>query len=159
MNMKRIHPAAKRLVAPCGMNCSLCSRYLAYVNGLKRSSCAGCRTGNRKCTYLFAKCTGINNDVRTKDAAFCSECEQYPCAQIDRIEKRYDTNYGMSMKENLEAIKKKGVAKFIDRQYRKYRCPACGGWTSIHNGKCFHCVPITKLVEKTTARVKRRNHG
>jgi hypothetical protein len=139
---------AEELIAPCGMNCAICSRYLAYLNNLKRSHCIGCRPRNRKCAYVFGKCTGINKASKG-NAAFCFECGQYPCRQINRIDERYRKNYGMSVKDNLEHIRKTGVETFIKNQYRKYRCSRCGGLISIHNKKCFACDTITKLVEKT----------
>ena len=145
--MKKTNPIAGELIAPCGMNCAICSRYLAYVNGLKRSQCIGCRPRNRGCAHLFKKCNGINHASKG-DAAFCFECNQYPCKQIDRIDDRYRNNYGMSMKDNLECIKKMGIGNFITEQYKKYRCSKCGGLISIHNRKCFKCDIITKLVDK-----------
>jgi len=54
----------------------------------------------------------------------------------------------MSMKDNLEYIKKMGISNFIKDQYKKYHCQECGGLISIHNGKCFKCETITKLVDK-----------
>jgi ribosomal protein L40E len=57
----------------------------------------------------------------------------------------------MSMKDNLEYIKKNGIAKFIKEEYRKYHCSKCGGLISIHNRKCFKCDKITKLVDKKEA--------
>ena len=147
--MKRSNPISEELIAPCGMNCAVCSRYLSYVNNLKRSQCVGCRPRNERCAYLFGKCTGINHTSRDK-AAFCFECSHYPCSQINRIDERYKNNYGMSMKDNLEYISKMGVGKFIKEQYKKYRCSKCGGLISIHNRKCFKCDTITKLVDKMT---------
>ena len=145
--MSKLNPISEQLIAPCGMNCAVCSRYLSFVNGLKRSQCVGCRPGNQYCEYLFQKCSGINNNLKG-DAAFCFECEQYPCRQINRMDDRYRKNYGMSVKYNLEFIKNLGIDKFIDEQYKTYSCSKCGGLISIHNGKCFNCDTITKLVEK-----------
>ena len=146
--MKNLNPITEELIAPCGMNCTICSRYLSYINNLKRSQCIGCRPKNQYCTYLFKKCTGINHNTLTVNAVFCFECSQYPCKQIDRIEDRYKNNYKMSIKDNLNSIKNKGINKFIDEQYKKYRCPKCGGLISIHNRKCFKCDTISRLVEK-----------
>ena len=143
----KINPFSEELIAPCGMNCAICSRYLSYVNNLSRSQCIGCRPRNRKCTYLFGKCTGINNKLNG-NLKFCFKCKQYPCKQINRIDNRYRTNYKMSMKDNLEYIKKMGISNFIKDQYKKYHCQECGGLISIHNGKCFKCETITKLVDK-----------
>jgi len=145
--MKKINPIKKELIAPCGMNCAICSKYLAYKNNLNRSQCIGCRPKNQSCTYLFEKCTGINQTAKG-NAAFCFECNKYPCKQISRIDDRYRFNYKMSIKENLDNIDQGGMDKFIKEQYEKYGCKKCGGLISIHNRKCFKCNTITRLVEK-----------
>ena len=145
--MNKTYPFSEELIAPCGMNCAICSRYLAYVNDLKRPQCIGCRPGNMRCTYLFKKCTGINNNPKGK-TVFCIECNQYPCRQINRMDDRYKNNYKMSVKENLEFIKEMGICKFIQEQFNKYSCENCGGLISIHNRKCFKCDTIKRLVEK-----------
>jgi hypothetical protein len=144
---KKTNPISEDLIAPCGMNCAICSNHLAYVNKLKRSQCTGCRSRKSKCTYLFGKCTGVNHSAGST-AVFCYECDQYPCKQIDRIDSRYKKNYNMSMKDNLEYIRKNGVAKFVKEQYEKYRCSRCSAVISIHIKKCFKCDEIKKLIEK-----------
>lgn len=147
--MKKINPKPEELIAPCGMNCAICSRYLSYINNLKRSQCPGCRPENKKCSYLFENCPGINGGLDgNSDADYCIECRHYPCKQINRMDKRYRTNYEMSVKENLERIETIGVERFTKEQYEKYRCAKCGGLISIHNSKCFKCDTITRLVEK-----------
>ncbi len=151
--MKRSNPISETLIAPCGMNCAVCSRYLSYVNNLKRRQCIGCRPRNERCAYLFGKCRGINHAARG-DAAFCFECAYYPCPQINRVDDRYRKNYNMSFIENLEYIKSMGIGKFIEEQYEKYRCSNCGGLISIHNRKCFNCDTITKLVDISGRRSK-----
>jgi len=140
---------SKELIAPCGMNCAICSNYLAYVNKLNRSQCRGCRTSNKKCTYLFEKCTGINHPIEGNvDAKFCFECDQYPCNEINRMDRRYRENYKISVKENLEYIKENGVKKLVAKEYDEHQCSRCGDLISVHNKKCFKCDKITKLVEK-----------
>ena len=145
--MKKLNPIKKELIAPCGMNCAICSRYLSHLNNLKRSQCIGCRPSNKKCEYLFQKCTGINNNLEG-NTSFCFECALYPCKQINRMDDRYRSNYNMSVKDNLECINNMGINKFIDEQFEKYSCSKCGGLISIHNRKCFKCDTITRLVEK-----------
>jgi hypothetical protein len=143
----KTNPITEKLIAPCGMDCAICSRYLAFVNGLKKSRCPGCRPRNKHCTYLFKDCAGPRS-IAGGGAAYCFECEQYPCKQIKRMDKRYRENYGMSVIENLEFIKEKGIRRFITEEYKTYRCPKCGGLISIHNRKCFHCETVTHLVVK-----------
>lgn len=147
--MKKPATPLESLIAPCGLNCAACSRYLAYLHNLKRSQCKGCRPENKKCTYLLKKCAGTEiSSGGTASAPFCFECGHYPCVQIDRLDRRYRKSYGVSVKDNLEAIKARGVSAFVDEQCRKYSCGRCGETISIHNRKCFICDQITRLVEK-----------
>ena len=145
--MSNNKPIPLKLIAPCGMNCAVCSKYLAFINGLDRSQCPGCRVRNTSCTYLFEKCSGINQGP-TAQAAFCFECDLYPCRGIERMDKRYRENYDMSVKDNLESIQELGLEGFSKEQYKKHSCDRCGGLISVHNRKCFKCDTVTRLVEK-----------
>jgi hypothetical protein len=142
-----MNPISEELIAPCGINCAICSRYLAYKNSLRRSQCIGCRPGNKQCTYLFGKCPKSNN-VATSERIFCYECEHYPCKHLNRADARYRENYLVSIKENLENIRQFGIRQFIEQEYDKHHCSRCGGLISIHNRKCFSCDKVTRLVEK-----------
>jgi predicted RNA-binding Zn-ribbon protein involved in translation (DUF1610 family) len=64
------------------------------------------------------------------------------------MDNRYRKNYQMSVIDNLERIKKSGIKEFADEQYKKYQCPKCGGLISVHNGKCFRCETVTRLIDK-----------
>jgi len=48
----------------------------------------------------------------------------------------------MSMVENLREIREKGMEKFLEKQEETYRCPECGDFVSVHNGKCYRCLQI-----------------
>ena len=137
----------EELIAPCGMNCAICSKYLSFRNHLKKSKCIGCRLRKEECSYLFGKCDGKNHGFK-EGFCFCFECEQYPCKELKRVDTRYKKNYRMSVIENLEYIQKKGIQKFVESQFEKYSCGKCGELISIHNRRCFKCEKITKLVEK-----------
>jgi len=145
--MSDSNPITPELIAPCGMNCAVCSKYLAHLNNLDRPGCPGCRVRNIPCTYLLEKCSGINKGP-TGEARFCYECEQFPCQGLKRMDKRYRENYGMSVIENLEMIQELGLDDFIEVQYNTHSCTRCGGLVSVHNRKCFKCDPVDRLVEK-----------
>src|SRR5665647_7617 len=77
------------LISPCGMNCSVCSRYLARkcdVNqkGLSIPYCAGCRPRDEKCAFQ-KRC----DLLRKNKVRFCYECSSFPCGNLDRIDARY----------------------------------------------------------------------
>ena len=152
MDLKTTHkaktgPISENKIAPCGINCAVCSRYLAYKNNYGRSRCIGCRPANKKCSYLFEKCPEGHNEPTT-ERVFCYECNHYPCKEIDRVDARYRKNYSVSIKDNLERIRQSGIYRFLEEEYERHRCSRCGGLISIHNRKCFSCDNVTRLVEK-----------
>jgi hypothetical protein len=128
------------LVAPCGMNCAVCSGYLALQydvksKGIRMPYCIGCRPRDKKCAFLKKRCELLlNNKVE-----FCYECEYFPCERLRRIDKRYQTFFRMSLIENLESIRENGVTDFLKMQEKKWRCPNCSEVVCCHNGICFNC--------------------
>lgn len=137
------------LIAPCGMNCGICSGYLALKNdvksrGVRMTYCAGCRPRDKQCAFLKKRCeTLLNGQVQ-----YCYECESYPCERLRHIDKRYFLSaFRMSMIENLEYIRKEGIEEFLKKESEKWRCPECGGTICCHNGICYSC-GIEKLKNK-----------
>ena len=126
------------LIAPCGMNCALCSHYLAYLkqkDGPHRMvECTGCRTAAVRCA-IKKNCERF----RQGDINLCSDCEQFPCSRVKHIDKRYRTRYNYSMIETLEAVSTEGIQVLLAAHRARYRCPRCGGVICIHNGKCYAC--------------------
>ena len=130
----------EELIAPCGMNCSICSGYLAFKNdvrnkGIRMAYCAGCRPRDKKCAFLKKRC----DLLMSGRAHYCYECDDFPCRNLQHIDKRYRTNYRMSMIENLEYIKEYGMERFLEKEEEKWRCPECGAVICCHNGICFEC--------------------
>jgi hypothetical protein len=136
------------LIAPCGMNCALCSSYLAMKNDLKRtgimkSYCAGCRPRGKNCAFMKKSCELLGKGL----VKYCYECGEFPCRRLKGLDKRYSTKYHMSMIENLEYIRDKGIDKFLDKEREKWKCQECGGTICCHNGLCYQC-ELEKLKEK-----------
>ena len=130
----------EQLIAPCGMNCAVCSNYLAMKNdlkqyGIKKTYCAGCLPRGKNCTFMKKSCDLLGNGL----VRFCLECRDFPCKRLKALDKRYRTSYRLSMIENLEKIKANGMEEFLDTETDKWRCPACGGNICCHNGLCYHC--------------------
>jgi hypothetical protein len=128
------------LIAPCGMNCNVCSGYLAVTNNVKSkgvhlSYCIGCRPREKKCAFLKKRCKRLSKH----SVQFCYECPDYPCEPLRKIDARYRTFFRMSLLENLTSLQKNGMDSFLRAQEEKWRCPTCGGTVCCHNGLCFHC--------------------
>ena len=136
------------LIAPCGMNCGICSGYLALKYDVKSKGigmpyCAGCRPRDKKCAFLKKRCELLlENKVY-----YCYECNDFPCHLLIHLDNRYKANYRMSMVENLDYIKQHGIQQFLDKEDEKWKCIECGKVICCHNGICFNC-GIDKLKNK-----------
>jgi ubiquitin C-terminal hydrolase len=87
------------------------------------------------CAFVKKRCDlYLNNKVTS-----CTECEQTPCESLQKLSKRYETRYHMSMVKNLQCIKEYGMDKFLESEQEKWRCPECGGVICCHNGVCYSC--------------------
>ena len=130
----------EKLIAPCGMNCSVCIAHQAMVNdldkkGFHRTYCPGCLPRGKNCTFMKHQCDLVGKGL----VRFCSECGKFPCARLKNLDKRYRTKYHLSMIENLEFIQKNGMPSFLEKEEAKWRCPDCGGEICCHNGLCLKC--------------------
>ncbi|MBF7097014.1 DUF3795 domain-containing protein [Alkalibacter mobilis] len=130
----------EKLIAPCGMNCSLCVNYQSKKLDLKkrgygRSYCEGCIPRGKNCTHMDKHCELLGKGL----VRFCIECKDYPCKKLKALDKRYRTKYHMSMIENLDFIRKSGIEIFLKDQSEKWSCPRCKEPICCHNGLCLAC--------------------
>ena len=128
------------LIAPCGMNCAVCSGYLAGKHELKKQgvimpACAGCRPRGKLCAFLKKRCPRLLEGAVT----YCYECPEFPCRHLEHIDRRYRANYRMSLIGNLETIRERGMTVLLAEAEEQWRCPRCGGVICCHNGICFAC--------------------
>jgi len=130
----------EKLIAPCGMNCSLCIAYQfrerdLNKKGFHRTYCAGCIPRGKNCTHMADQCELVAKGM----VRFCYECDMFPCKRLKALDKRYRTKYHMSMIENLQHIKEDGIESFLAAQEHKWQCPKCGQFLCCHNGLCLNC--------------------
>ena len=114
----------EELIAPCGMNCGVCTNYMAMQNDLKKrgfhkSYCAGCRPRGKNCNFMNNHCNLLGKGL----VKFCYEYDDFPCRRLKALDKRYRTFYHMSMIENLLFIKKHGIETFLINEVEKWKCP------------------------------------
>jgi hypothetical protein len=123
------------LIAPCGMNCSLCMAYLREKN-----PCPGCRGDDAGKPITRWQCKIKTCEILQRQGfKFCFPCQEFPCARLKHLDKRYQTRYGMSMIENLDTIQNRGIRKFLASERARWACPECGGTICVHNRYCYDC--------------------
>jgi hypothetical protein len=130
----------EKLIAPCGMNCSLCVSYQSQKYDLKkqgfnRKYCPGCIPRGENCTHMGDQCEPLKNGT----IRFCYQCETFPCKRLKALDKRYRTKYHLSMIENLKSIEKNGMDSFLISEAEKWACSQCGKPICCHNGLCLKC--------------------
>lgn len=122
-------PFKTTLIAPCGMDCAICSAFLREKN-----RCGGCYAANgacrRHCT-IYA-CPQVKNRYE-------HTCSDFPCRRLKQLDTRYRTKYHMSMLENLAAIEKDGIRAFVKAERERWICKACGGTIDVHHYRCSDC--------------------
>ena len=123
------------LIASCGMNCAICMAYLRDKN-----NCVGCRGMDKDKSRYCRQCKKKNcPEIKDNNLTYCFECKQFPCKSLKQLDKRYRTKYNMSMIENLEFIRDKGIEEFLKKEEKKWKCKTCNALISCHHGYCYNC--------------------
>jgi hypothetical protein len=129
------HAIDPQAIAPCGMNCALC---LAYQRPKRR--CPGCWGEDTNKSKSCISCIIRNCEaIKTNTSHFCYECDKMPCKRLKQLDARYRNKYGMSMIDNLNEIKVRGMDVFLAHQAEKYTCPICQGLICVHRSRCLTC--------------------
>jgi hypothetical protein len=121
-------PFKTTLIAPCGMDCAICSAFLREKN-----RCGGCYAPDCRCKNCTISACG---KIRGR---YHHECGEFPCRRLSQLDKRYRTKYGMSMIANLAAIQEHGIREFVKTERERWTCKACGGIIDVHHGRCAAC--------------------
>jgi hypothetical protein len=123
------------LIAPCGMDCGLCSGHLRA-----KRVCEGCTGDDAGKPASCVQCLIKNCEtVKSSESGFCFECPRFPCPRLRRLDKRYRTKYGMSMVENLLSIQEVGLDRFVALERQRWACAGCGGVICVHRQECIYC--------------------
>ncbi len=135
----RVKPDNRRTkrkdIAPCGMNCSLCYATMRE----KGNNCPGCRGGETNKTKSCIACRIRKCEKLKGDTEFCYSCDIFPCSRLKQLDARYRKNYGMSMRENLDQIRREGIRAFVRRENERWRCSSCGTTLCVHRPDCPCC--------------------
>ena len=96
------------LFSLCGLNCGLCPYQL-------QGNCPGCF----KESFCAKECPIVPCSVRHGNIRYCFECEEYPCAKYDGID-RYDSLIShKNQKTDLAKAKRIGIENYLAEQREK----------------------------------------
>jgi len=124
-----------KMIAPCGMNCSICTSQFREIR-----TCTGCNINSNNKPKYCSVCKIKTCPKRlTNSYKYCFECDAFPCARLKQLDKRYHTKYGMSMIENLRNIQQKGIRSFVRNEKKKWLCFECGKLLCVHKESCVIC--------------------
>ncbi|QEN04750.1 DUF3795 domain-containing protein [Thiospirochaeta perfilievii] len=129
------------MIAVCGMNCIYC-----YVHHKKKKPCLGCRQSDKGKPEHCQKCK-IKECAYDKGLLFCSECSDYPCILIRRLDKSYRIRYNESLINNMKVINEKGMNYYLSFEKERLKCPECSGVHNIHQKTCSECGKTFKVSE------------
>jgi len=139
--MMQLTNADEKMIAVCGMNCAYC-----YAHHKKKKPCLGCRQSDEGKPEHCRKCK-IKDCANNMRASLCSECSDYPCVLIKRLDKSYRTRYNESLVNNMKVITEKGIEYYLKFEKERLKCPECGGILNIHHKKCSECGKIFEVVD------------
>ncbi len=131
--MKMLAEISEEMIAPCGVNCIVCSAYLRDKN-----SCAGCRASNELITRKSCRDCLKKRCALNKRLQWCFQCSKFPCSKIKDLNKRYINNYNVNLVQNgVDASK--DMAVFLQVQKLKFTCKKCGGIIDQQHKRCSDC--------------------
>ncbi len=132
------------MVAPCGINCSVCLKQFKLP-----VACDGCNSTSRNKPKYCYNCIIRNCEKRlSNNYKYCFQCDTYPCRRLMQLDNRYRTSYDISLLENLKHIKENGIRTHIKNERIKWACPKCGQLLSVHRKNCLRCE--TKIKKKAS---------
>lgn len=134
--MKMPNKMDKKMVALCGMNCTVCYKHLITKKWAKK--CNGCKYDDETLPEHCRKCK-IKYCAKSKNLKYCFECEEYPCKWIKNLDKSYKQRYKTSLIENGLFIKENGMKQFLENEKEKWTCSNCDGVISLHDRFCSEC--------------------
>ncbi len=131
----------------CGLYCGACPILVANVKGEVEAKakewemvaadivCHGCKS--RVTANICADCV-MKLCARDRGFDFCVECEDYPCGSIQTFQRDRFPHHTL-IAVNLETIRDRGVAAWLDEQKERWSCSACGTLFTWYEEECQSC--------------------
>jgi hypothetical protein len=132
--LKMPEAISENMIAACGINCFAC-----YARFPKRKEpCPGCRAQTE--THIRKSCQTceIRRCANERALRFCAECEDFPCAKLKPVHKRYMSIHKIDLAQNgRDAVR--DMTAYLSQQKTRYTCKHCGGIINMHYNVCSDC--------------------
>jgi hypothetical protein len=123
----------------CGVYCGACPVMLATRAGKidDAQQCYGCKS--LKPTGFCTTC-GIKTCAQHKGIEFCHQCnELITCGLMQKFVSDTQYPYGQCVLKNMQMIQEEGLAKWLERQDKRWRCKNCDAEHSWYHNACPQC--------------------
>src|SRR4030042_3535953 len=141
--------ADKKLLAPCGLYCGVCSILIAYRDGNEKFKerlvalyglkspdeirCEGCVSEER---VAYCEQCPIRDCCDKKGIEGCHQCDDFPCSLIEKFPLE------VGKKVILRAIpewKELGTEAWVEQEEKRYHCPDCDYALFRGAKRCRNC--------------------
>jgi hypothetical protein len=137
-------PKTPVTAAVCGLCCDACSIFIgghedpnrlellaAQVGwDVEEAHCDGCRSQKRT---PYCQACQLCKCAERRGYAFCSECEEYPCADLETFQR--ERPHRAELWENLARIGEIGAEAWLTEVKQRYTCPSCDTLNSAYDLK------------------------
>ena len=129
----------EEMIAPCGLDCSLCANANKEEN-----PCPGCCGENEsKPEFCSGLCPIIYKCEKRSLYRYCIDCDEFPCEYAKERDYKYTVKYAYPGKEspfkNMKMIKEQGIDYFLACEKERYTCKDCGGIICNQDAICSRC--------------------
>ncbi len=143
----------EKMLAPCGMDCMVCSRHCYHRNPCPGCFSLGSSSAGRAPAAPLRKSCDIRRCAREralsrpsssesspeKEIFRCAVCPDYPCALSEALEKHFLVRYDIDLSANNEEIRRVGSEEFLRMQKEEFTCSVCRGVISVQDQECSIC--------------------
>jgi hypothetical protein len=137
--------------AYCGLYCGACPHLVATEKqdedtlkvlaqratiSLEDAHCHGCKSDQ---VAIWCRDCNLKTCARRKGVDFCSECDEYPCADFIAFRDTPDYPYHAPTPGHLQTIAENGLVYWLDEQDTRWRCPMCQTRFNWFDTTCPEC--------------------
>lgn len=120
----------------CGLYCGSCPHLLNAKAGIASNACFGCKSGQ---AAEWCRTCALKKCARDKGVAFCYECLEYPCPDLEGFKASAEYPYHREIYDYMDIIRNEGKDVWLEKMKVRWSCPGCGREASWWDMSCRRC--------------------